>query len=258
MGWESIVIGVIVALCTLACLYKAFTINVAKVEGLEILYSSKPKFIFLFVFRILVVILYIATLVGRFNYQPAKAAVMYTVWNFILQLIYLIWALKLQCSDFTSLNIPMEFTKERKWLTVLFAVCFSTSFLVAVVYWSVIFKGSTWWVGYVEHGANNIVLIIDFILNESLVAFHHAPFVGLWPCFYTIVIWIFRATWLTYWPYTFMDQSKPISPLMYIAVIVAHAICFGFVILLSKAKIKWFSTHCLVAQTLPTVQERLV
>ncbi|KDO20578.1 hypothetical protein SPRG_13609 [Saprolegnia parasitica CBS 223.65] len=248
MGWQGYVIAVIVFLCAVYAFHGMY--RVAKTWPLvslsAIQYSSAAHFKGLFAFRVVVAALYITTLIYQLTHQEGRAFTMYTVWNFTLQMVYFLWAIKVQVAEWchvgSSSLVPM--TRERQWLSTLFTVIFSTSFLVALVYWSVIYKTSTWWVGYMEHAGNNAILILEFCLNHSFMVRADAPFAAVWPVLYVTVIWICKATFLEKWPYTFMNQDKAIAPVMYLGVIVAHIACFGFVLLLAKAKAKYLPKRC--------------
>ncbi|OQR80722.1 hypothetical protein ACHHYP_17274 [Achlya hypogyna] len=209
-------------------------------------YSSEAHAKGLFVFRSIVVALYIATIIYQVVYIEGRAYTMYTVWNFTLQLIYFAWSLKVQMTEWGQRIVAVS--AERRHLNTLFTVVFATSFLVALVYWSVIYKSATWWVGYMEHAGNNVLLIIDFCLNHHFAERAHAPFAALWPVVYVTIIWICKATFLDKWPYTFMNQEKAIAPVMYIGVILAHCFCFGFALLLAKAKARWLPARRLLSE----------
>lgn len=91
------------------------------------------------------------------------------------------------------------------------------------------------------HTVNAVFLVIDSILNALEFEWFGFTYFILWSVTYTTFQWILHACGFTWWPYPFLELSTPWAPLWYLALAVIHVPCYGFYILLVKAKNSIFS-----------------
>ncbi|KAF0688229.1 Aste57867_20099 [Aphanomyces stellatus] len=166
----------------------------------------------------------------------------YTIWNFSAQTLYLGYAVVHQILLWS--HPAEELEHHHRVLNVIFDVIFTTVFVVALVYWTILYNPSdiVEWTTYVVHLANVFVFAVEFCVNEHLVQPASLPFLALWPTLYSLVTWVGVNTYLDgSWPYGVMDLTKPMAPLYWFGIIFGHVICFGFVSILSQFKRTYYS-----------------
>ncbi|KAI5665510.1 hypothetical protein M9H77_15363 [Catharanthus roseus] len=101
--------------------------------------------------------------------------------------------------------------------------------LTDCVYWSVIFPFLT---------------IKDYELSFQFPWFRISYFI-LWTGIYVIFQWILHACVRIWWPYPFLDLSRPYAPFWYLVVALLHLPCYAIFALIVKLKqyllSRWFS-----------------
>ncbi|KAF0720329.1 Aste57867_384 [Aphanomyces stellatus] len=194
---------------------------------------------FLITFRAALLLLYCVSLAG-FTGLPTSW-VMYTVWNFTLQAIYYGWAIAYQWRHRHS-RASQCMTKEGRILSMFFDVCFSVSFLVCLVFWTVVLPSNPAidlnWNTCLQHAGNVVFLVVEFAFNGRSVRASSLGYVLLLPLVYGILSWIGHETWRKgFWPYQFLDVSAPLSPAWYLGVCLVHSVfLFGAI---GLTKLKW-------------------
>ncbi|EQC25630.1 hypothetical protein SDRG_16485 [Saprolegnia diclina VS20] len=96
MLWVQVVIGVILALALLASLRSIHHLRHRPHRIMSYKYPAPWAYHVHLAFRVAMVGLYIAVLVVETGYLGTKTISYYTVWNFILQGLYYLWAIKYQ------------------------------------------------------------------------------------------------------------------------------------------------------------------
>ncbi|OQR96289.1 hypothetical protein THRCLA_22013 [Thraustotheca clavata] len=243
MLWVQLVTGALISAVLIFCI--AGTRKLTKLEHPATVFSYGSSFAFYFhaFFRVAILALCIAILVIEVFALGTKMFSYYTIWNFILQTIYYVWALKYQFSTAQSRNEPVATTKETHYLNTLFDVCFSNSILVVGVFWGFLYHPGMHWYGYFEHGGNTLAFIIEFVSNHFLISRRSWFFTIFFAAIYSIFIWISYATWLHgVWPYFFLSMDTPYAPLWYIGIFGGHVLMYGVALGFSRVK-----EHCLPA-----------
>ncbi|KDO18517.1 hypothetical protein SPRG_16122 [Saprolegnia parasitica CBS 223.65] len=249
MLWVQVVIGAILALALLASMRSIHHLRHRPHRIMSFQYPSPWAYYVHLGFRAAVVGLYIAVLVVETWYLGTKTISYYTVWNFILQGIYYLWAIKYQLSTYGSRNGPTTISRKGAALNGLFDICFANSLLVIVVYWGLLYNPNMRWYSYIQHGGNTLLFLIEFALNGFLTQRTSVVFIALFPAMYAIFIWISNVTWLNgWWPYSFLAMSSPVAPLWYIAVFVGHFVMYGAAYGISLLKAKLLPTCCPVLE----------
>eukprot|EP01023_Acetabularia_acetabulum_P018234 TRINITY_DN19210_c0_g1_i1.p1 TRINITY_DN19210_c0_g1~~TRINITY_DN19210_c0_g1_i1.p1 ORF type:complete len:370 (-),score=16.66 TRINITY_DN19210_c0_g1_i1:1768-2877(-) len=81
---------------------------------------------------------------------------------------------------------------------------------------------------YNMHGINSILLLGDLFLNNINFSWHWMGWVACWSAFYGIWLQINHAM-TGRWLYFFLDYSKPGGYVLYVALLIAHYMCYLFV-----------------------------
>jgi len=180
-------------------------------------------------------------------FHPARLIVFFTVWNYILQILYFgaaafcSWR-HLQGRQFSS-DCWLSYI-----LPILFEVCTSSSILISIVLWGILApvalkSGDERAIGlcfdffsYNQHLVNTGFLAIEFLFNRLAVHWSHAILVIVWAVAYCLFSW---ANYLLYgwWPYYFLELNAK-APLSYGALLMLHVCIFFFVAQLSAYKQK--------------------
>ena len=163
----------------------------------------------------------------------------YTVWNFTLQTIYFVWSVL----DQRRLS-RQENTTHLTSLNTLFDIIFANSLLIGIIFWTILYdKNDATWLAYGEHGINTLLLIIEFILNPFLTQWTSIVYASCsLPAAYASFAWISHDTWLSKWPYSFLDVESQYAPVWYLGLLIGHGIFFSITIALSKLKQKYRPT----------------
>ncbi|OQR89787.1 hypothetical protein THRCLA_09581 [Thraustotheca clavata] len=260
MLWVEQVTGAFLLSVLIFCVISAQKLNQLELPRSVFSYSSPFAFYFHAIFRLSTLALYIIVLVKQFADYGITMISYYTIWNFILQMIYYIWAIKYQYTTAQSRYEPVTTTKEILYLNMLFDVCFSNSILVDIVFWAFLYYPGMSWYGYVEHGGNTIAFFVEFMCNHFLISRKSWFFTIFFAAIYSTFVWISYATWLDHeWPYFFLSMDTPYAPLWHFGIFGGHVLTFGGAIGLSKLK-----EYCLpdkqsvpVSFILPQAQNRI-
>lgn len=94
------------------------------------------------------------------------------------------------------------------------------------------------------HTLNVAFLLLDTSVNSLRFPWFRLAYFVLWSSTYAIFQWAIHACGFPWWPYIFLDLATPYAPLWYLILAVAHLPCYGFFVLIVKAKnsllFKWF------------------
>ncbi|KAG6976058.1 hypothetical protein JG688_00001757 [Phytophthora aleatoria] len=205
----------------------------------------------------------------------SRCLAFYTSWNFILQGAYFFgagWRTKRQLQrqldertasytalvDETDDGTGSPFARRRRiirdsglhWidLELVLDVCLAASLLICVVVWTVLYPYAVKTghpekilngVSYCQHGANVLLLQIDFFATRHLVSRDALPLIMGWPSVYAVFAWIVHGTVARgFWPYPFLKLDTPWAPFWYGGLLAAHIMALMLVLLLSKVKHK--------------------
>mmetsp|Transcript_44730 Transcript_44730/g.97385 ORF Transcript_44730/g.97385 Transcript_44730/m.97385 type:complete len:312 (+) Transcript_44730:111-1046(+) len=174
-----------------------------------------------------------------------RAFLFFTIWNFILQIMY--WFLASAASGLylSRSQVPKVL---RRLLPVLFEVCFPSALLVSLILWGIltphdVTKG--WqkedfnFYSYDMHAVNTACLAIEMLLSRLLVRADHFFCMLLWAFVFCAFAWL-QHIWTNFWPYFFLDVSTPRALLWYAAVVVIHIFIYTVVVALSHLKLRRF------------------
>lgn len=140
---------------------------------------------------------------------------------------------------------------------ILFQMTAGAVMLTDCVYWSVIFPFLTikdYELSFLTvdaHSLNLIVLLGDIALNSLQFPWFRISYFILWTGIYVIFQWILHACVRIWWPYPFLDLSRPYAPFWYLVVALLHLPCYAIFALIVKLKqyllSRWFSqsVYCL-------------
>ncbi|KAF0700348.1 Aste57867_9161 [Aphanomyces stellatus] len=246
--WQSIVIALMLVV---GFGVASFRLATQPWPTYPVLVKVRSGSVALFAFRIAAFVLFVTVLVIGIVRTNWFDLVYYTYWNFTLQTMYLGAAIYDQWTrwapstgDETFLPLQAKSTaplSAHRLLNTVFDVCLTTSVLVTLVFWLVLYNPTTAvWTTYVVHAVNLVLLLVEFALNEHLVQRHHMKFVVMWPALYGAITWFGHATYLHgFWPYDLLDVAKPYAPLKWLAISLGHAACFGLALLLSHLKLRY-------------------
>ncbi|RQM14156.1 hypothetical protein KXD40_003169 [Peronospora effusa] len=133
-------------------------------------------------------------------------------------------------------------------LELLLDVCLAASLLICVVVWTILYPYAVKTghpekilngVSYCQHGANVLLLQLDFLATRHLVSKDALPLIMGWPSVYAVFAWIVHGTVAKgFWPYPFLELNTPWAPLWYGGLLAAHIMALILVMLLSKVKQK--------------------
>ncbi|KAM0948436.1 hypothetical protein DsansV1_C06g0059371 [Dioscorea sansibarensis] len=91
------------------------------------------------------------------------------------------------------------------------------------------------------HSVNAIFLLLDTALNSMSFPWFRMAYFVLWSCAYVAFQWILHACGFSWWPYPFLELDTPWAPLWYLCMALVHIPCYGFYVLVVKAKNSLFS-----------------
>ncbi|EQC38173.1 hypothetical protein SDRG_04602 [Saprolegnia diclina VS20] len=249
--WVQLVIGSILAASFAISGHAIYNLNLGGGPAVLESFQYKPPSTYYvhLGFRVGMLVLYAAVFIAEAENLGTKMISFYTVWNFILQSLYYLWAIKYQLSTSRSRQTPVTVTREGSLLNSLFNICFANSLLVIVIYWGLLYNPNMRWYSYIQHGGNTLLFFVEFALNGFLVQGTDVMYVSLFPSVYAVFIWISNVTWLDgWWPYRFLTMETPVAPLWYIGIFVGHFAMFGLALAISSAKAKYFPSLCPVVQ----------
>ncbi|RLO11717.1 hypothetical protein DYB28_002923 [Aphanomyces astaci] len=176
------------------------------------------------------------------------AWIYYTVWGFTLQTIYFVWALVDQWHRRSSWGRDVAMDRKLRYLNACFDASVTVSALVSMLFWVAVHPVDPtfvlYWNVYVQHGANVLILLVEFSLNSFTIRWKSVGFVVLFPVLYAVVTWIGHISWHQSWPYFFMDLSSPYAPLWYAAVAAVHVVLHLVMVGLSQIKRTFEPNQC--------------
>ncbi|KAF0720330.1 Aste57867_385 [Aphanomyces stellatus] len=196
--------------------------------------------VYLIVYRAGLFVLFCVSLFG-FTGLPDTLSY-YTTWNFALQTIYFAWAIKVQWQRQHIANDVIKITTEDRILSTFFDVVFSVSFLVCLVFWTIVFPSDSTiticWTEVLHHGGNCVLLVIEFALSGRTVRISSLGYTLLLPLIFGVFSWIGHETFQQgFWAYSFLDISNTLSPALYLGVCLIHTVfLFGAI---GLSKLKW-------------------
>ncbi|RQM24898.1 hypothetical protein B5M09_000062 [Aphanomyces astaci] len=235
--WKEIVLGIGLALVGVICTYRIYKHPRNSPHDLQVPFRAANWWLMLF--RIASCSFFVVVWSVQMHSTNWFNLVYYTYWNFTLQTIYFGAAIVDQVRRWIRSNDA----NHANWpLNTLFDVAMTSSLLVGLVYWCLLYDPSkpTEWATYIVHLANIGMLLIEFAFNEYLAQRTSLKFVILWPALFASLSWIGNATFNKgFWPYDLISLDKSMAPLIWFGIGIGHAICFGIVLLLSYAKSRW-------------------
>ncbi|KAF0720331.1 Aste57867_386 [Aphanomyces stellatus] len=201
---------------------------------------------YLMAYRTSIVVLFCVSLFGFSNLPDSLSY--YTKWNFTLQTIYFAWAVKVQWRHLGHATTNLiKMTTEDRVLSTFFDVIFSVSFLVSLVFWTIVLPSDSTitigWTSVLQHGGNCVLLLVEFALNGRTVRISSLGYTLLLPLVYGVFSWLGHETFHQgFWAYSFLDVSNTLSPAWYLGVCLIHTVFLIGAIGLSK--LKWrFRSH---------------
>ncbi|XP_059641215.1 uncharacterized protein LOC132283295 isoform X2 [Cornus florida] len=133
---------------------------------------------------------------------------------------------------------------------VIFQMNAGAVMLTDCIYWFIIFPFLTIkdydlnFLTVVTHSLNAILLLGDTALNCLLFPWFRISYFILWTGVYVIFQWTVHAFASIWWPYPFLDLSRPSAPLWYLLVALLHIPCYCVFLLIMKTKhyllSRWF------------------
>ncbi|OQS07198.1 hypothetical protein THRCLA_00805 [Thraustotheca clavata] len=241
---QAILVGVLIAVVVVGCglwiMYKHY--RPSNEPELFFNYPTRSYYIIGIIVRSFCCVYYIVILITELIENNGLSIYKwYTIWNFTLQLVYFLGATKFQWSHRSiPSKTPILMTKTYHRLNTLFDWSFSCSFIVAIVFWTLLYgpNYNLTWYSVCEHAVNNVLLFIEFSINDFYV--HTSSIVYaclLWPALYAAWACFSNITWLNgVWTYNFLNLDKPTAIGWYIGVLVGHFVLFGVAYLLSLLK----------------------
>ncbi|ETV95500.1 hypothetical protein H310_10969 [Aphanomyces invadans] len=229
--WKELVIGIGLAIIGVVCLVRIY--KQPPTHGL-LQVPFNPKNAWLLAFRIAMWSFFLVVWIIQIDSSHWFDLVYYTYWNFSLQTIYFGLAVFDQVRRWTR---PTN--QANGYLNTLFDVAITSCFLVALVYWILLYSPSkpTEWATWIVHLANVVIFVIEFTVNEHLIQRSSLKFVILWPALFSSLAWIGNVTFNEgFWPYNLMSMDKSIAPVIWFGIGLGHVVCFGIVLLMSAAK----------------------
>ncbi|XP_073057747.1 uncharacterized protein [Primulina eburnea] len=135
---------------------------------------------------------------------------------------------------------------------VLFQITAGAVTLTDVVYWCVIvpflsirdYEMSLLTV--LVHSLGAVLLLGDTAINSLRFPWFRISYFFWWTGIYVIFQWTVHAFVSIWWPYPFLDLSRPLAPLWYLVVALMHLPCFGIFLLIVKMK------HLIMSKLFPT------
>uniref|UniRef100_A0A5B7BM91 Transmembrane protein n=1 Tax=Davidia involucrata TaxID=16924 RepID=A0A5B7BM91_DAVIN len=140
---------------------------------------------------------------------------------------------------------------------VIFQMNAGAVMLTDSVYWFIIFPFLTIkdydlnFLTVVTHSLNAIMLLGDTALNCLRFPWFRISYFILWTGVFVIFQWTVHACVSIWWPYPYLDLSRPYAPLWYLLVALLHIPCYGVFALIIEIKhyllSRWFpqSYQCL-------------
>ncbi|KAF0709635.1 Aste57867_5860 [Aphanomyces stellatus] len=237
MLWENYAIGSLEALVIVASLWVLCRYPPMANESYASSYALRPApSVFKQLFYVSCLGGFLAVLVADIWMTDGRCLNSYTVWNFMLQIIYWSW----------SLQDPKCTSRGR---LVLFDVVFSASILVAVVVWTMLYpmagdrRNDKYmnWVAISQHGVNTGLLVVEFLWNDTrLVGWSTGALLTLFPAIYAVYAWFLHESDapLFRWMYPFLKVDDPFSLVWYMALLGLHVAAFAVVCCLAACKVR--------------------
>jgi hypothetical protein len=202
--------------------------------------SPLPTFKVLFLFRIFCIAFFSTVFVSGLYLSSGNSLVYYTVWTFLMQGAYFVWAAMHQRRSIPIAHMPT--LQQNRWLDILLDVSISTSVLVTIVYWALLYprKKDFTWLETLTHGVNCFFLWVEFVLKRHIVQGSSWPILMLCPTIFGGFTWLrIHTSSNARWPYRFLDISNQYSVAWYIGMLIAHLFVFGIVYSASRLQ-QWF------------------
>jgi hypothetical protein len=242
--WSQVIVALLLAALFVGSGFVLFKRRNATVEPEYFQYTSPRAYLLLFCFRVLALSFFAITLTYKTYVSfrdDSYNFIYYSNWNFTAQLLYFTWMLKFQSFHWKSHCVgSLLVTREGRILNTFFDVIFAASLVVALVYWAVLYpteEGPLTWVTVATHGINTVLVIVEYRLNHLVTQWSNVVYASfLWPGTYSLFAVIAQATWLGFWPYFFLDTSKPVAPAWYLGLLAIHFVFNLLTIGASKLK----------------------
>ncbi|KDO20572.1 hypothetical protein SPRG_13603 [Saprolegnia parasitica CBS 223.65] len=229
--WQPVVVGIFLALVLLGAVLLLLRQRASPAPPCVCYPTRYPKV--LLGVRCMSLVFYTAVIIAQFIEAGMVAEyVYYTFWNFNLQAIYFGWAI--------VASIVGSVDSHRR--NTLFDVIFANSFLIAGVFWGVLYSPiySVTWLHMSQHGINSVLLVLEFGLNELRIQPRSMVYASmLLPDVFGAFAWVVRECWVDDWVYPFLDVTKDVALLWYIGMLLGHCAFFGLAMGLSKLKAHW-------------------
>ena len=200
-------------------------------------YIFPPKVLLLF--RTFVFLLFTGTQIYQSVIKGPRTLIFYTTWNFILQAFYFGLVV------YYTLR-PTVSQKVHVFIRAIFDITLSTSFLVFLVTWAILYphaltigKGHlfTTNVSYLQHGGNVILLLLELCGNSFTVNSKNIYLLPIWPIVFCAYAWIIEAGF-GLWPYHFLRMDVNGTVIWYIGLLLVHYLFFGVAMVFSTLKKK--------------------
>ncbi|KAG9459896.1 hypothetical protein H6P81_004404 [Aristolochia fimbriata] len=141
-------------------------------------------------------------------------------------------------------------------MQILYQTCAGAVVLTDVVFWCIIVPFLTnehfklnMLMGCM-HSLNFVFLLLDTACNSLPFPLFRLAYFVLWSCLYVIFQWVLHACGFTWWPYPFLELATPWAPAWYLCLALIHIPCYGFYLIIVKAK------HSLFPQLFPNAYIR--
>ncbi|KAJ0980550.1 hypothetical protein J5N97_008805 [Dioscorea zingiberensis] len=131
-------------------------------------------------------------------------------------------------------------------MQVIYQTCGGAVVLTDVVFWCLLVPLASdehFSVNLIEgsmHSLNAVFLLLDTSMNRMTFPWFRMAYFVLLSCVYVTFQWILHACGFTWWPYPFLELGTPWAPLWYLCMAIVHIPCYGFYVLVVKAKNIYF------------------
>lgn len=132
-------------------------------------------------------------------------------------------------------------------MQIIYQTCAGAVMLTDIVFWCLLVPfqlGDDFKVSLLigcMHSVNLLFLLLDTALNNIPFPWFGMTYFVLWSCTYIVFQWLLHICGLSWWPYPFLELSDPWAPMWYLGVALVHVPCYGFYVLIVKAKNTIFS-----------------
>lgn len=198
------------------------------------------------------------SLVHDEQWNFASLMTWYTIWNFMLLIIYFAAVSLLTVLQRFGFQRPMLTRLLGNFAVVAFNVEVALVFLVDTITWGVLFpalyqsgntQALTTFSSSIEHGVNILFMTVELLLNRVPMRLFHASWMTLWALIYVVFaeLLYFCTEIVTgdgTWRYPFLDLWTNAAIPWYAAVLVLHYVFFILCLVIYMAKVKalklWF------------------